>query len=65
MVCLQHVPDDVAEEITLYLKMRTVGGRIDNAGEVYSWRLGRPRPSTPATAPPMGLAVTAAARCAS
>jgi hypothetical protein len=40
MVCLQHVPDDVAEEITLYLKMRTVGRRADNAGEVYSRRLG-------------------------
>jgi hypothetical protein len=39
MVCLQHVPADVAEEITLYLKMGTVEGRIDNDGEVYSWRV--------------------------
>ena len=29
MVCLQHVPDDVAAEITLYIKMGTVEGRID------------------------------------
>jgi hypothetical protein len=40
LVCLQHVPDDVAEEITLYRKLGTVEGRIDNAGEVYSWHLG-------------------------
>jgi hypothetical protein len=39
LVCLQHVPDDVAEEITLYLKMGTIEGRIDNHGEVYRWRL--------------------------
>jgi hypothetical protein len=42
MVCLQHVPDDVAEEITLYLKMGTVEGRIDHDGEVYTWRLEEP-----------------------
>jgi len=39
MVCLQHLPLDVAEEITLYQKMGTVEGRIENDGEVYSWRL--------------------------
>jgi hypothetical protein len=39
MVCLQHVLDDVAEAITLYLNMGTVVGRIDHEGEVYSWRL--------------------------
>jgi hypothetical protein len=42
MVCLQHVPDNVAAEINLYLKLGTVEGRIDNAGEVYSWRLEEP-----------------------
>jgi hypothetical protein len=40
MVCLWHVPDDVAEEIILDLKMGVVDERIDHAGEVYSWRLG-------------------------
>jgi hypothetical protein len=40
LVCLQHVPADVAAEIALYLKMGTVEGRLDNDGEVYSWRLG-------------------------
>ena len=39
MVCLQHVPADVAEEITLYINMGTVEGQIDNDGEVYTWRL--------------------------
>jgi hypothetical protein len=39
MVCLQHVPDEVAEEITLSLKMGTVEGRIDHDREVYTWRL--------------------------
>jgi hypothetical protein len=39
MVCLQHVPDEVAEEITLSLKMGTVEGRIDRDSEVYTWRL--------------------------
>jgi hypothetical protein len=29
----------VAAEIDLHLKLGTVEGRIDNAGEVYSWRL--------------------------
>jgi hypothetical protein len=42
MVCLQHVPDEVAEEITLSLKMGTVEGRIDHDGEVYTWRLEEP-----------------------
>jgi hypothetical protein len=42
MVCLQHVPADVAEEITLYLKMGIIDGRIDNNGEVYTWRLEEP-----------------------
>jgi hypothetical protein len=40
MVCRQHVPADVAEEITLYLKMGIIEGRIENDGTVYSWRLG-------------------------
>jgi hypothetical protein len=39
MVCLQHVPDEVAEAITLSLKMGTVEGRIDHDREVYTWRL--------------------------
>jgi hypothetical protein len=39
LVCLRHVPDEVAEEITLYRKMGIIGGRIDNDGEVYSWHL--------------------------
>jgi hypothetical protein len=43
MVCLQHVPADVAEEITLYINIGTVEGRIDNHGEVYTWRLEDPR----------------------
>jgi len=38
MVCLAHVPADVAEEITLYMKLGAGEGRIDNDGEVYSWR---------------------------
>jgi hypothetical protein len=33
MVCLQHVPDEVAEGITLYLKIGTVEGWIDKDGE--------------------------------
>lgn len=39
MVCLQHVPDEVAEEITLSLKMGTVEGRLDHDGAVYTWHL--------------------------
>jgi hypothetical protein len=39
MVCPQHVPDDVAEEITLSINMGMVEGRIDHDGEVYSWHL--------------------------
>ena len=39
MVCVPHVPDDGAEEITLSLKRGTVEGRIDHAAEVYRWRL--------------------------
>jgi hypothetical protein len=39
MVCLQHVPADVAEEITLSIKMGPIEGRIANDGEVYTWRL--------------------------
>ena len=39
MVCLQHVPNEVAEEITLYINMGTVEGRIDHDGEVYRWHL--------------------------
>jgi hypothetical protein len=39
IVCLQYVPPDVTEEITLSLKMGTVEGRIDHDGEVYTWRL--------------------------
>jgi hypothetical protein len=42
MVCLPHVPDAVAEEITLDLKMGTVEGRIDHDGAVYTWRLEEP-----------------------
>ena len=38
MVCLAHVPADVAEEITLYMKLGAGEGRIDNDGEVYMWR---------------------------
>lgn len=38
MVCLAHVPADVADEITLYLKLGAHEGRIDNNGEVYTWR---------------------------
>jgi hypothetical protein len=36
LVCLQHVPADVVEEITLSLKMGTVEGRIDHDSEVYT-----------------------------
>jgi hypothetical protein len=39
MVCPQHVPDDVAEEITLSINVGTVEGRIDHDGEVYTWHL--------------------------
>jgi len=39
MVCLQHVPADVAEEITLYINMGTMEGHIDNDGKVYRWHL--------------------------
>jgi hypothetical protein len=42
LVCPQHVPDEVAAEITLYVKMGTVDGRIDNDDQVYSWRLEAP-----------------------
>jgi hypothetical protein len=42
MVRLQHVPADVAEEITLSLTMGTAEGRIDSDGEVYTWRLEEP-----------------------
>jgi hypothetical protein len=39
MVCLQHVPDEVAEEITFHLKMGTLEGRLDHDDAVYTWRL--------------------------
>ena len=42
MVCLQHVPDEVAGEITLDRKIGTVEGRIDHDGAVYTWRLEEP-----------------------
>jgi hypothetical protein len=47
IVCLQHVPDEVAEAITLPLKMGTVEGRLDHDGEVYNWRLEEPASAGP------------------
>jgi hypothetical protein len=53
-VCLQHVPADVAEEITRSLKMGTMEGRLDHDGEVYCSCLGDPRCSS--TSPVLGVA---------
>ena len=39
MVCPQHVPDDVAEAITLSIIIGMVEGRIDHDREVSTWRL--------------------------
>jgi hypothetical protein len=38
MVCLQHVPAAVANEVTLYLTLGLEAARIDHEGEVYTWR---------------------------
>jgi hypothetical protein len=39
MVCLQHVPAAVANEVTLYLTLGLQAAHIHHKGEVYTWRL--------------------------
>jgi hypothetical protein len=41
LVCLRHVPDEIAAEITRSRQMGITEGRLDNEGEVYTSNMAR------------------------